>query len=187
MNTALKVVEPPILVGSLSDDELVSILVNTFVKIQNSLPYILELRRRFDEDVPRGKANIGGCKTWYEICEKHLHRAPSTIRHALRETNPASKGGIETTCDFCPEVFPSKTRCGKHEREQRPREWEAKMSAPPPTPAEDAPPIPPTPLQISHIEKRVRVMTANIPTSRWAMSLYSVKENHSTASTLWIP
>jgi hypothetical protein len=76
--------QPP---ESLTISELVEIAVGTFQRIQDSMPYIIELRKRF-KSAPRGKADIGGCDTWEQFCEKHLHRTASAIRKALQAGHP---------------------------------------------------------------------------------------------------
>jgi hypothetical protein len=69
--------------AKLSTEELVEIAVGTFQRVQDSIPYIIELRKRF-RAAPRGNAQIGGCDTWEQFCEKHLHRTASAIRKALQ-------------------------------------------------------------------------------------------------------
>jgi alkylated DNA repair dioxygenase AlkB len=68
---------------SLSTGQLVEIVVGTFQRIQDSIPYIIELHKRF-KAAPRSKANINGCDTWEQFCETHLHRTASAIRKALQ-------------------------------------------------------------------------------------------------------
>jgi hypothetical protein len=68
----------------MSSPALVSRVKKDFGKIKSALPYIKELRDRFAA-LPRGKANIAGCKTWAEFCEKRLHRTDRTIRRVLAE------------------------------------------------------------------------------------------------------
>ncbi len=71
---------------SLTNEELASIAIGAFSRIQDSMPYILELRKRF-QAAPRGKANIQGCGTWGEFCEKHLYRTPRAVRKAIESHN----------------------------------------------------------------------------------------------------
>lgn len=66
----------------LNNDELVARVKSGFEKIRESLPYIAELRARFGR-VRRGSADIAGCRTWKEFCEKHLHRTDRRIRQVL--------------------------------------------------------------------------------------------------------
>jgi hypothetical protein len=68
----------------LTDKALVSRVKRGFQKIKSELPYLIELRARFDA-LPRGKANIDMCKTWTEFCEKRLHRTYRQIRRVLAE------------------------------------------------------------------------------------------------------
>jgi|SRR5579872_2968927 len=53
------------------------------------MPYIVELRKRL-KAAPRGKASIGGCDTWEQFCEKHLHRTASAIRKTLQTKHDGS-------------------------------------------------------------------------------------------------
>lgn len=72
--------QPP---ESLTTEQLVEIAAGTFQRVQDSMSYIVELRKRF-KAAPRGKAHIAGCDTWEQFCEKHLHRTASAIRKALQ-------------------------------------------------------------------------------------------------------
>jgi hypothetical protein len=67
----------------LPTEELVRIAVGTFQRLQDSMPYIIELRKRF-KAAPRGNANIAGCDTWEKFCRTHLHRTASALRKALQ-------------------------------------------------------------------------------------------------------
>jgi hypothetical protein len=78
---------------SLTDDQLAEIAVGTFRRIQDSVPYIIELRKRF-KAAPRGKANIAGCDTWEQFCEKHLHRTASALRKALQAERSTTTGDL---------------------------------------------------------------------------------------------
>jgi hypothetical protein len=71
----------------LTTEQLVEIAVGTFQRIQDSMPYIIELRKRFKQ-APRGKANIAGCDTWEQFCKEYLHRTASTLRKALQAERP---------------------------------------------------------------------------------------------------
>ena len=71
----------------LTTEQLVEIAIGTFQRIQDSMPYIIELRKRFKQ-APRGNANIAGCDTWEQFCEKHLHRTASALRKALQAEQP---------------------------------------------------------------------------------------------------
>jgi len=92
-----KSTKPEIFSGSLlaptalADDDLARLVVSAFVKIAQALPYIQELRERFRAK-PRGQADILGCRTWTEFCEKRLNRTDRTVRHAiLKATEPESQ------------------------------------------------------------------------------------------------
>jgi alkylated DNA repair dioxygenase AlkB len=80
---AITVFETGIIPASLTNDELVGVAVGAFTRIQQAMPYILELRKRFKK-APRNKADIAGCDTWEQFCETHLHRTASAIRKALQ-------------------------------------------------------------------------------------------------------
>jgi hypothetical protein len=68
----------------LTDKQLVARVKSGFQKIREQLPYILELRRRFAE-LPRRKANIDGCHSWREFCERRLNRTYQQIYNVLAE------------------------------------------------------------------------------------------------------
>ncbi len=68
----------------MSTEELAHFVADAFAKMKTALPYIIELRSRFAE-LPRGKANIMGCRTWTEFCNEVLHRTDSAIRKAIAE------------------------------------------------------------------------------------------------------
>lgn len=66
----------------MSTEDLAAFVADTFAKLKTALPYIIELRERFAE-LPRGKANVMGCRTWTEFCSKVLHRTDSAVRKAI--------------------------------------------------------------------------------------------------------
>jgi hypothetical protein len=68
----------------MTDKQLVTRVKTGFKKIKAELPYILELKNRFAA-LPRGSANIAGCKTWKTFCIEHLHRTPRAVAYALAE------------------------------------------------------------------------------------------------------
>jgi hypothetical protein len=81
----------------LPTEKLVEVAVGTFTRLQDAMPYIVELRKRF-KDAPRGNANIANCKTWEQFCERNLHRTASTLRKALQAEKEVPTGvflGIE--------------------------------------------------------------------------------------------
>lgn len=108
---------------SLSTENLVQTVTLTFAEVVSKLrtivPYVAELRKRFAA-APRGNAGIAGCKTWTEFCQRHLNRTTDAVAKALQDNggNPASIGGIETACEFCGELFPSKGLAKRHTRKQ---------------------------------------------------------------------
>lgn len=66
----------------MTNEELVVRVRAGFQKIAAEIPYIVELRARFAR-LTRGKANIGGCRTWKEFCEKILKRTDRRIRQVV--------------------------------------------------------------------------------------------------------
>lgn len=70
--------------AKMSDAQLVKRVKQGFQKIHDELPWIIELRKRF-ANRPRGKANIAGCKTWIQFCDKVLSRTPRQIQRVLQE------------------------------------------------------------------------------------------------------
>ena len=118
MATTLALPEPGIIPGSpetLSNDELVSIATGAFNRIKDAIPYIVELRRRF-QTAPRGSANIADCQTWSEFCERHLYRTASAVRKAVAvAVNPP----LPRPCPICSTEFIGKS-WGRHIREEHP-------------------------------------------------------------------
>jgi hypothetical protein len=89
MSTSSLMHEPGISPGSpvvkpaaMSTEDLAAFVADTFAKLKTALPYIIELRERFGA-LPRGKANVMGCRTWTEFCSKVLHRTDSAVRKAI--------------------------------------------------------------------------------------------------------
>jgi hypothetical protein len=66
----------------MDNETLAAFVVDGVEKIRNLIPYLRELKERFAR-APRGKANIAGCPTWQDFCERKLHRTPEAIRQAL--------------------------------------------------------------------------------------------------------
>jgi hypothetical protein len=75
--------EPGITPASEMETEaLARFVADAFTKLKSALPYIAELRERFAK-LPRGKANVMGCRTWTQFCERVLHRTDSAVRKLL--------------------------------------------------------------------------------------------------------
>jgi hypothetical protein len=74
--------------SSASNEQLAEIVISGCVQFKKILPYVAELRERFAA-LPRGNANIAGCKTWTEFCEKKLDRTDRAVRKALRPPSSA--------------------------------------------------------------------------------------------------
>jgi hypothetical protein len=73
----------------MSDDSLVDIVIAGCQQFHNLIPHVIELRERFNSR-PRGAANIAGCQTWTEFCEKKLDRKIRAVQTAIAAfTNPA--------------------------------------------------------------------------------------------------
>jgi len=68
--------------ADMSTQDLAVFVADTFAKLKTPLPYIIELRERFAA-LPRGNANVMGCRTWTEFCSKVLHRTDSAVRKAI--------------------------------------------------------------------------------------------------------
>jgi hypothetical protein len=72
----------PVRPEDMPSEDLARLVVNRFNKFREFLPYLAELRKRFAE-LPRGHANIMGCKTWTQFCNEVLGRTDSAVRKAL--------------------------------------------------------------------------------------------------------
>jgi hypothetical protein len=79
--------------NKMTTPDLVKRVKTTFAKIRSELPYIVELRARF-EAKPRGAAHIDGCLSWQEFCVKRLHRTDRHIRRVLAENETEISVGV---------------------------------------------------------------------------------------------
>lgn len=71
-------------------EELATFVISAFAKIADHVPYIEELKSRFDA-APRGVGNrllkpIAGCYTWNDFCETRLGRSRKTIFDVLQKS-----------------------------------------------------------------------------------------------------
>lgn len=78
--------------AEMTTDELHDVVIQAFAKIRPYIPYIIELRRRF-EDADRDELNrlrkpIQGCHSWKEYCKSILNRTPRTVWDACRDKKP---------------------------------------------------------------------------------------------------
>jgi hypothetical protein len=80
---------------ALSNDDLADIVVTGLRKLRDYLPYIAELKSRFDagerDNQNRLRAPIRGCHTWAEFCSNELGRTPRAITKALKATEKNPK------------------------------------------------------------------------------------------------
>lgn len=88
----------------MTNDELAGIVVQAFAKIRDYLPYIVELKSRFNEG-DRDSENhlltpIKGCYSWKEFCQSILNRAPRTVWDACREKKPKLEAHTVTEAEF---------------------------------------------------------------------------------------
>jgi hypothetical protein len=72
---------PGIAPGYIPDAELAQVAIAGCTRMNEILPEIRELRRRFLS--PTRTSPIEGCDTWYQFCREKLHRTPNHIRKAL--------------------------------------------------------------------------------------------------------
>src|SRR5690348_1257193 len=68
--------------SQMQDEPLAALVIDGCQQFKRVIPYVIELRRRFQKR-PRGKANIAGCKTWEEFCEKRLDRGVRAVQIAV--------------------------------------------------------------------------------------------------------
>ena len=70
-------------------EQLVDIAIQGFGKIRKYLPYIVALKRHFDDaardDTNRLKEPIRGCYSWTEFCGMHLDRTPRAVELAFAD------------------------------------------------------------------------------------------------------
>lgn len=70
--------------SQMTNEDLAAFIRDGLKKFAQLIPYVRELKTRFAA-LPRGKADIMGCHTWKEFCEKVLGRTDSAVRKALAQ------------------------------------------------------------------------------------------------------
>src|SRR6266852_4657398 len=71
---------------AIADEPLAALVIDGVRKFRETIPAIIELRKRFS-DRPRGHAGIAGCSTWTEFCTRKLGRSIRAVQHALALSN----------------------------------------------------------------------------------------------------
>ncbi len=73
--------------ATMTNKELVAVAIQAFAKIQQYVPYIMELRKRFEagerNSENRLREPIEGCHSWKEFCNSILNRNYESVRAAL--------------------------------------------------------------------------------------------------------
>ena len=73
--------------AAMTNKELVAVAIQAFAKIQPYVPYIVELKARFEEGERDSKHRlrepIEGCHSWKEFCNSILNRNYESVRAAL--------------------------------------------------------------------------------------------------------
>lgn len=106
--------------AEMATEELASVVINGFKRIKDYLPYIAELKSRFDK-APRGAGNrllnpIADCYTWSQFCEEHLGRSRKTIFDALRsKPEPREEIDLFTRFSDALQKFDTKTILGAYD------------------------------------------------------------------------
>jgi hypothetical protein len=71
----------------MTNDQLADVVIEGIKKLQHYLPYIQDLKDRFDrgdrDSTNRLRTPIKNCYSWQEFCQQHLDRTPQAIGKAL--------------------------------------------------------------------------------------------------------
>ena len=69
-------------IAGIGDEPLAALVIDGMRKFRETIPAIIELRKRFSSR-PRGNAGIAGCSTWTEFCTKKLGRTIRAVQKAI--------------------------------------------------------------------------------------------------------
>jgi hypothetical protein len=81
---------------SVGDEPLAAFVIDGMRKFRETIPAIIELRKRFSNR-PRGHAGIAGCATWTEFCTKKLGRTIRAVQKAIAVERQAEAVDDELT------------------------------------------------------------------------------------------
>lgn len=88
---------------AMTDDELAGVVIQAFAKIRDYIPYIVELKSRFDaaerNSENRLRTPIRGCYSWKEFCTSILNRTPRNIWDACRDKKEKQEARQLTDAD----------------------------------------------------------------------------------------
>jgi hypothetical protein len=69
-------------IAGIGDEPLAALVIDGVRKFRETIPAIIELRKRFSSHA-RGNAGIAGCSTWTEFCTKKLGRPIRAMQKAI--------------------------------------------------------------------------------------------------------
>src|ERR1035437_753112 len=81
---------------AIGDEPLAALVIGGVRKFRETIPAIIELRKRFSNR-PRGHAGIAGCSTWTEFCTKKLGRTIRAVQKAIAVERQAEAVDDELT------------------------------------------------------------------------------------------
>src|ERR1039458_2490700 len=83
-------------IAGIGDEPLAALVIDGMRKFRETIPAIIELRKRFSSR-PRGNAEIAGCSTWTEFCTKKLGRTIRAVQKAIAVERQAEAVDDEPT------------------------------------------------------------------------------------------
>src|SRR6202008_2796540 len=95
--------------SQMTNEALATHVRDGMTKLAQLIPYVKELKARFAA-LPRSKADILGCKSWKEFCERVLNRTDSAVRKALNNADkePRKPKILLAALDLLKTVVPPK-------------------------------------------------------------------------------
>ena len=105
---------------SVGDEPLAALVLDSMRKFRETIPAIIELRKRFSNR-PRGHAGIAGCATWTEFCTKKLGRTIRAVQKAIAISSTAGEELKKEAAKLKPGATPptDEEKAAKQERQER--------------------------------------------------------------------
>jgi hypothetical protein len=94
METVLKEICTTLEPAQMNTHQLADVVIDGMKKLRHYLPYIAELKKRFDDSernsLNKLKQPIRNCHSWEEFCGQHLDRTPQAVNYALAKSKPVN-------------------------------------------------------------------------------------------------
>jgi len=111
---------------AIGDEPLAALVIDGMQKFRQTIPAIIELRKRFSNRL-RGNAGIAGCSTWTEFCTKKLGRTIRAVQKAIaistseKEVDSQGSWVEKEAAKLKPAVTPrtDEDKAAKQERQER--------------------------------------------------------------------